>query len=146
MMDRRALAGLFDALIFLAIAALVSVSLLSMLGAPSSETDDREMDRVEAAHTVLLRSTVIDASGNPGSLERLFMLENVDGGRYENNITLVLDLLLPGREWRWSVHYGDRSWTFGGEVMAGEVHCSILRTSFDGSELEFRLESWPAYS
>lgn len=140
--DRRALAGIFDALIFLAIASLVSVSMLSALGGPSPTEDDR-YKRVDAAHTVLLRSTVIDARGNQATIEEVFKLDQVERAGYENNITAILDLLLPGTEWRWSVVNGGRSWAYGNVVVPeGEVYCSIVRAPFNGSEVEYRLDAW----
>jgi hypothetical protein len=144
--DRRAIAGLFDALIFLAIASLVSVSLLSALGGPAS-ADDEMQKKVDAAHRVLLRTTVDDPRGNPTPIEEMFKIDSVEGMECGKNITMVLDLLLPGTEWRWSAEKGDRSWAFGNEsVPGGTIYCSIIRAPFNGSVVEYRLDVWIPYS
>lgn len=145
-LDRRGLAGLFDALIFLTIASLVSVSLLSALGAPSS-AGDRQSERVDAAHVVLLRSTVPDAAGNQISVEEIFMLQLADRVDCGDNITGMLDLLLPGTEWRWTVESGPHNWTFGrATVPPGPVYCSVVRAPFNGSEVVYRLDCWASHS
>lgn len=144
--DRRALAGLFDALIFLAIASLVSVSLLSVLGGPSP-AGGHQGERVDASHTALLRSTVPDEKGNQVTIEELFMLQLADRVDIEGNITSILDLLLPGTEWRWSVQIGSKNWSFGRtEIPPGPVYCSIVRAPFNGFEVIYRLECWAAQS
>ncbi|MDW5563657.1 MAG: hypothetical protein SA339_10560 [Methanomassiliicoccus sp.] len=139
--DRRALAGLFDALIFLAIASLVSVSLLSAIGV--SHDDGRRDHRVDAVHTALLRSTVDDSMGNPCSVQDLFKLEVVGPKDHEEEISSVLELLLIGKEWRWSVIYGERSWSYGTDTVPDDtVRCSVVRAPFNGSFIEYRLEVW----
>ena len=144
--DRRGLAGLFDALIFLAIASLVSVSLLSALGG-LSPAGGHQSERVDAAHITLLRSTVLDEQGNQVTIEELFMLklaERVDRGK---NITSILDLLLPGTEWRWSVQTDSQNWCFGRTtILSGPVFCSTFRAPFNGSEVVYRLDCWAAQS
>ena len=145
--ERTGLTAIFDALIFLAIASLVSVTLLTALGAPSSHSDEGVVSRVSSSHLVMLRTTVADSSGNPCTLEDLFKLESVDVRRYEDNLTLVLDLLLTGLEWRWTVEHEGHLWTFGDEVgPSGDLFSSIVRAPFDGSVVEYRLEAWYAYS
>jgi len=140
--DKRALAGILDALIFLAIASLVAVSLLSACGHPS-RSDDAVGERVDAAHAVLLRSTVLDAQGNSMTVEEAFKLGTLGPDVYENNVTMVLDLLLPGMEWRWSVERGADTWTYGDqEVPTGEVYCSLIRAPLDDAELIYRLDAW----
>jgi hypothetical protein len=144
--DRRGLAGLFDALIFLTVASVVSVSLLSALGGTSSAGSEQD-ERVDAVHNVLLRSTVIDGRGNPISIEEEFKLNTGDRTGLEDNISAILDLLLPGSEWRWSVEHGPRVWTFGKDIVPdGPVHCSIARAPFNGGEVVYRLDVWTAQS
>lgn len=143
--DRGGLAGLFDALIFLAIASLVSVSLLSALSAPSSH-QEAGSGRVDAAHSVLLRSTVSDARGNPLTIEEVFKLR-ASGDAYASNISMVLGLLLQGLEWRWTVETPSRPYAFGQETVAdGPILCSVIRAPFDGGEVVFRLEAWAPHS
>lgn len=140
--DRRALAGILDALIFLAIASLVAVSLLSAYG-HTYRSDDAVSERVDAAHAVLLRSTVLDVQGNFMTVEEAFKLETVGPCVYENNVTMALDLLLPGMEWRWSVERGAGTWTYGDqEVPKGEVYCSLVRAPLDNGEVIYRLDAW----
>jgi hypothetical protein len=139
--DRRGLAGLFDALIFLAIASLVSVSLLSALG---GQQPHREVgsERTDIVHEVLLRSTVADVRGNPVTIEEAFKL-GASGERYGGNISMVLDLLLPGSGWQWTVETSSRSYAFGSEaVTSGPVYCSVVRAPIDGGEVVFRLQVW----
>lgn len=145
--ERTGMAAIIDALVFLAIASIVSVSLLAALGAPSSHPDDRPASRVISSHIVLLRTTIADSSGNPCTLEDLFKLESVDVQSYEDNLTLALGLLLPSMEWRWTVEHEGCRWTFGSEaVPSGDLFCSIVRAPFDGSEIEYRLEAWYTYT
>lgn len=140
--DRRGIAGLFDALIFLAIASLVSASLIASLSAHGSSVEARN-ERIDTAHTVLLRSTVNDSRGNPVTIEELFKLRD-SGGSYEDHITAVLDLLLPRSGWRWSVERGEHRWTFGsGSVPEGDVICSVLRAPIGDQEVVYRLDAWP---
>jgi hypothetical protein len=140
--DRRALAGLFDALVFLAIASLVSVTMLSAMGGTSS-ANDRQSERVDAAHMALLRSTVPDDQGNQMTIEEIFMLRRTDRVNCEANITSILDLMLSGNGWRWSVETGSENWTFGTTILPpGPICCSVVRAPFNGSEVVFRLDCW----
>lgn len=143
MMRKEGIAALFDALIFLAIAALVSVVLLSAFSGGERGPDGEQQTRVEAAHLVLLRSTVEDEVGNNHTVEEMFKLNSVAGSAV--HIEATMDLLLPGLEWRWTVQCGGTSTGYGSTTApgAGEpLFCSQVRAPLDGAEVVFRLEAW----
>ena len=143
---KEGVAALFDAMMFLAIAAVVSVALLSTFSGQQDEVAGRMQEEVEAAHLVLLRSTVVDGMGNAHPIEELFKLGEVNDNADEN-ITTILDLLIPGSDWRWTVERGGLTHsistmpTWPGE---GAVFCSVIRAPIDGGEICFRLEVRPA--
>lgn len=138
------MAGIFDAFVFLAIASLVSVSLLAAFTAPSPE-EGEEQRRVEDSLTVLLRMTVTGADGNVRALQETLLMSGGAGERVEEKISMTLEMLLPGWEWRWSVH---RSGTELAAVSSssivpeGTVYCSIVRGTLHGELVEHRLEAW----
>jgi hypothetical protein len=142
--SREGMAGIFDAFVFLAIASLVSVSLLAAFSAPSLE-EGEEQQRVEDSLTVLLRTTVKGADSNAQVLQEVFLMSKDVGQEMEVQISMTLDLLLPGWDWRWSVH---RSGTeiavvsISPIVPEGTVYCSIVRQTFHGEVVEYRLEAW----
>jgi hypothetical protein len=145
MMNRDGIAALFDALIFLAIASLVAVALLSAFSGGEQGPDEEVQSRVEAAHLVLLRSTLRDAGGNDHPVEELFKLEGVGDGEYQDPIEDVTDLLLPGLGWRWTVQCGDTILSYGSATLPGPrepLFCSLVRAPLNGEEVVFRLEAW----
>jgi hypothetical protein len=143
--DRRGLTALFDALVFLTIIAVVSTTLLSFYGDHVIKDRDTEDNDVEVVHQVLLRTTVVDPTGNPCSLEDLFTMDDIDASFYSDTVRSILDLLAPGHGWRWTICRSDREWSIGdNRPDGGEVHCSIVSAPYHWSELEFRLEIWPS--
>jgi hypothetical protein len=144
--DRRGLTALFDALVFLAVIAVVFTTLLTFYGDHASMDGGAEDDDVVVVHQVLLRTTVVDPIGNPCPLEGLFSMGYIDASRYSDTVRSILDLIAPGHGWRWTICRSDGEWSFGDDrPEGGDVHCSIVRAPYHGSELEFRLEIWPAY-
>ncbi len=143
MLDKHAMAGLFDAFVFLAIAALVSVSLLTALS-PSAEKEGDGQQQVESTLTVVLRSTVRDGDGNSRSVQETLLSSGGADNGSEEHIARTLDLLLPGWEWRWTVHRadGDEVLSNSDEQAPGAVHCSIAHSTFQGQAVEYRLEAW----
>ncbi len=138
------MAGIFDAFVFLAIASLVSVSLLTAFGAPSPE-EGEEQRRVEDSLTVLLRATVIDSDGNARSLQEMYLSRSVTGDGIEDEITMTLEMLLPGWEWRWSVHRSGIEVAVVATNMIvpeGTVYCSIIHSALLGEAVEYRLAAW----
>ncbi len=146
MMGKRdGIAALFDALIFLAIASLVSVALFSAFNAEDREPCGDERSRVEAAHQVLLRSTIEDNEGNALSLEELFKLSGPEGWVNKERIEKILDLLLPGLGWKWTVLSGENMIDYGSAPVPGPgepLFCSLVRAPINGEEMVFRLEAW----
>ncbi len=145
MMRKDAIAALFDALVFLSIAALVSVALLSAFSGGEGRPNGEQQTRVDAAHLVLLRSTVEDGDGNNHSVEELFKLNGVAGSEVRVHIETTMDLLVSGSGWRWTVTCGDFSVVYGTSTVpgAGEpLFCSLVRAPLDGEEMVFRLEVW----
>lgn len=145
MMRKDGVAALFDALIFLAIAALVSVALLSAFNGGERGPDGEQRSRVEAAHLVLLRSTVEDDGGNNHSLEELFKVNYRAGTGIRDHIEATMDLLLPGLEWRWTVRCQDTTAGYGSTTGPGPgepLFCSLVRAPLGSEEVVFRLEVW----
>ena len=139
------IAGLFDALLFLAIASVVSVALLSAFSHQAAGPLGREQDRVEAAHTVLLRSTVVDGAGNSLSVEELFKIEAVEEGEYGIRLGGMLEHLLSGMGWCWTVRHDDHTFTIGSSDLPGidqPLFCSKVSAPMEGGEVTFRLEAW----
>ena len=142
--SREGMAGIFDAFVFLAIASLVSVSLLAAVDGPSPEEGEQQQ-RIEDSLTVLLRATVRDGDGNARSLQEVYLSRSGTQDSIDDEITMTLGMLLPGWEWRWSVH---RS---GNEVAAvatseivpeGTVYCSTAQSTLLGEVVKYRLEAW----
>lgn len=144
--NRHGLTALFDALVFLTIIAVVSTTLLSFYGDYAIRDRDAKDDDVEVVHQVLLRTTVVDPMGNPCAMEDLFTMEDIDTPSYSDAVRSILDLLAPGHGWRWTICRPDGEWSFGDDrPNGGDVHCSIVRAPYHGSDLEFRLDIWPTY-
>jgi hypothetical protein len=142
---KRGIAGLFDALLFLAIVSVVSAALLSAFSHQAAGPLGREQDRVEAAHTVLLRSTVVDGAGNSLSVEELFKIEAVEQGEYDVRLGGMLEHLLSGMRWCWTVQHDDHTFTIGSADLPGmdePLFCSKVSAPLEGGEVTFRLEAW----
>lgn len=142
---KRGIAGLFDALIFLAIASVVSVALLSAFAPQTLGPLGKEQERVEAAHTVLLRSTVFDEAGNSHTVEELFKTGAVQGGEYDGRLRDVLDHLLPGMAWRWTVLSDEGAFALGTTDVPGKgvpLFCSLVHAPMGGEVVDFRLVAW----
>lgn len=138
------MAGMFDALMFLAVASVVSVTLLAAFGERTSAGDDRH-EMVEDAHLVLLRSTAVGPDGNPHSVQELFVTAVCGDDVTKGKVHRTLELLLPGWDWCWSVHRGGSVVVevYHGRSGVGEsIYCSIVRTSYQDEQIEYRLEAW----
>jgi hypothetical protein len=144
-MKSDGIAALFDALIFLAIASLVSTALLSAFSGDLTKADDSLQTKVEAAHLVLLRSTIIDDEGNGHPVEEMFKLKSVREGEYRDHIGDITDLLLPGLGWKWPVQVGETTLGYGPASIPGPrepLFCSLVHAPLNGTEMVFRLEVW----
>jgi hypothetical protein len=145
MMARDGIAALFDALVFLAIASVVSVALLSAFSGTDPGPEGGLQSRVEAAHLVLLRSSVKDGDGNAHSLEALCKLNSELGTEHREHIEDIMDLLLSGLGWRWTVQCGDTGTDLGSTAVPGPgepVYCSLVRAPIGDEAVVFRLEAW----
>jgi hypothetical protein len=141
---KQGMAGIFDAFVFLGIASLVSVSMLTAFAAPSPLEEERQQ-RVEDSLTVLLRTTVKDADGNARALQDLLLTGRGADDGTEEEIALTLELLLPGWEWTWSARRSGIEIAVvstSAVVPEGTVYCSIVRETLQGEVVEYRLEAW----
>jgi hypothetical protein len=142
--SKQGMAGIFDAFVFLAIASLVSVSLLTSFVPPSPAEEERQR-RVEDSLTVLLRTTVKDADGNGRALQHLLLTGRGANDGMEEEIAMTLELLLPGWEWTWSARRSGieiAAVSTSDVVPEGTVYCSIVRETLQGEAVEYRLEAW----
>ncbi len=142
--SKQGMAGIFDAFVFLAIASLVSVSLLTSFVPPSPAEEERQR-RVEDSLTVLLRTTVKDADGNARTLQDLLLTGRGANDSMEEEIAMTLELLLPGWEWTWSARRSGieiAAVATSDVVPEGTVYCSIVRETLQGEAVEYRLEAW----
>ena len=136
---------MFDALMFLAVASVVSVTLLAAFGDRTSAGDDRQ-EMVENVHTVLLRSTAIGHDNNSHPVQELLVAARGGEEATEATVHRTLELLLPGWDWCWSVHRDGSKvmeLSHGRSVAGATVYCSITRTSYQNEQIEYRLEAWP---
>jgi hypothetical protein len=141
----KGVAGLFDALFFLAVVSVVSVALLAAMDGSDDVIDGRGQDMVDAAHLVLLRSTLPNGSNNTYSIEEMVRAGNYQDALHRENVSETLDLLLPGMEWAWTVVKDGETYRLGGTVGSGvDVFCSIIRSPCGSEEVMFRLEAWRA--
>jgi hypothetical protein len=141
--ERRGLAAVFDAMIFLAIVSVVAVTLLSTISPPPAG-NGVEVD-VEAVHNVLLRSTVTTGPGNNLTVQEAAVTSScIDDNR--NCIQQRMAFLLPGRSWRWTVDHDGAHMVLGTPVVPEgvDVHCSIVRFDLPDGELSCRLDVWRA--
>lgn len=142
---RTGMAAIFDALVFIAVASVASTTLLTAFSDKMPEMGD-EQELVENAHMVLLRSTVSGPNGNPYSVQELFLIaDGVENGIAEH-IPMALELLLPGWNWCWTVERGGKEVAVIVHGQAGAditLYCSITHVTYQGEQVEYRLEAWP---
>ncbi len=126
--SREGLVALLDALVFLAVASVVSVSLLASFGGQSASLDADIQDYVNRAHNVLLRTTYRTAAvdccpdnNKTGTILEASISEIVRAqvnashfsGDLAATISGILDALLPSDVYRytWRIELGGRSFS-----------------------------------
>lgn len=144
--DRRGVAAMFDALMFLAVASVVSVVLLGAFSGASGPQDKVVQEKVEAAHLVLLRSTLPSGSGNNITVMEMAAAE-VIGTRSGSSIDMAseaLPLLLPGMGFLWEVGCGESSMMASSSVPPGgsDIYCSLIDADMPWGKVTFRLKAW----
>ncbi|WP_147654417.1 hypothetical protein [Methanomassiliicoccus luminyensis] len=144
--DRRGMAAMFDAVMFLAVASVVSVALLGVFSAVDAPQDPAVMERVEAAHQVLLRSTLSSSTGNNLTVMEMAATE-VMYGTSQSSLDMAseaLPTLIPGMEFRWEAWCGERSMTTSPASLPGgsDVYCSMADVDMPWGKVTFRLRAW----
>jgi hypothetical protein len=141
--DRSGVAVLFDALMFLTVMTLVSVSMLTLLG---HEQDGADRQRyVDSVHNTILASTVSFQEGPPCTLADLVgsflrLGDDVLEKRIEDEVRSLLDGYFgPGIEFLWSMESGEVHSSFGSDMYrdagGGDVHVSQLRWQENGTAM-----------
>ncbi len=141
--DRSGMAVLFDALMFLTVMTLVSVSMLTLLG--HDQDDDGRQRYVDYVHATILASTIPFQDGPPCTLADL--LESylrLGDGLLEEMIEDAVRPLLegyfgPGIQFQWSMESGEVHSSFGSEMYrdagGGDVHVSQVRWQDNGTAM-----------
>jgi hypothetical protein len=134
------MAVLFDAMMFLTVMTLVSVSMLSLLG--SDQDEDSTQRYVESVHSTILASTVSFQDGPPCTVADLVgsYLRTGDellGKTIEEAVLHLLDgYFVPGIQFQWFMESGELRSCFGSEAYrdggGGDVHVSQVRWDDDG--------------
>ena len=136
--DRLGIAGLFDALIFLAVASLVSVSLIATLSAHVAPVERERGSSSPHRTSPFYRERF---PRNPSTVEELFKLrgqvmvaKSMSRCARPSAAAFRMEMVRGTREHRWA--FGSK------QVPNGDVICSIF-SPIDGQEVTYRLEAWP---
>ncbi len=146
--DRSGMAVLFDALMFLTVMMLVSVSMLTLLGNDQDEADRQRY--VGSVHATILASTISFQEGAPCTLADLVetylrLGDDMLQKRIEDEVRPLLDGYFgPGIEFLWSMERGEVHSSFGSDMYrdagGGDVHVSHLRWQDNGTAMECGLK------
>lgn len=160
MLGKRGQAALLDAMIFLTVAAIVSVSLVAVTTNRYQDQDVNLRDYVGRAHEVILRTTVQMASSgeNEGTWMTvsdfavayfLTMNKGDDLDSYQKgmqNIARMIEGLIPyWANFTWTVILGSEKLLIGDAAINTEcVWPSSINSEMPilGGELQFKLEIW----
>ncbi len=147
-MNSSAQAVIMDALIFLIVASVVSVTLLNSLAKATIDEDAQQF--VERAHRVLLHSTVHwESTGRNQTISEFILLnaQNLDDKQWkmeEEAVKEILDfILLPRFDYCWriecqnEVHYLGTS----DNNVRGDIYASRFMID-EASGVEAVLEAW----
>lgn len=144
--DRRGMAAMFDALMFLAVASIVSVALLGAFSGAAGPQDQAVQEKVEAAHLVLLRSTLAGGSGDNITVLEMTAAEVADRaqGSSLDMAAEALPLLLPGMGFEWRVECGERTLvtSSSGPPAGSDIYCSQVDMGMPWGQVVFRLRAW----
>jgi hypothetical protein len=143
--DRSGLAVLFDAMMFLTVMSIVSVSLLSVLTVDIGEKN-RDQDFVEGVHSVLLRSTLELGTGPPQTLADAienFLRWNDSGlgSSIGHHVSIVLDSYFgPGFHYLWCIERGDVTLEVSSEgyQVKGKAEVHVSQVLWDGDDGSMR--------
>jgi hypothetical protein len=141
--DRSGMAVLFDALMFLTVMTLVSVSMLSLLG--SDQDNDGSQRYVDSVHATIMASTITFQEGPPCTLADLVesylrLGDDRLGERIEDEVRPLLDGYFgPGIQFQWFMECDEVRSSFGSDMYqeggGGDVHVSQVRWQDDGAEM-----------
>ena len=140
--DRSGMAVLFDAMMFLTVMTLVSVSMLSLLG--SDRDEDGTQRYVDSVHSTILASTISFQEGPPCTVADLVgsYLRTGDellGKMIEGTVLPLLDGYFgPGIQFQWFMESEELRSSFGSEAFrdgGGDVHVSQVRWQDDGKAM-----------
>jgi hypothetical protein len=143
--DRSGLAVLFDAMMFLTVMTIVSVSLLSVLSVDHGETN-RDQEFVEGVHSAMLRSTLELGTGPPRTLADAienFLRWNDPGlgGSIGHHVSVVLDSYFgPGYHYLWCIERGDVTLEVASEgyEVKGKAEVHVSQVLWDGDDGSMR--------
>jgi len=136
------MAVLFDAMMFLTVMTLVSVSMLSLLGSDHDEDGTRRY--VDSVHSTILASTISFEEGPPCTVADLVgsFLRTGDvrlGKMIEAAVQPLLDGYFgPGIQFQWFMENGESRTSFGSGAFrdgGGDVHVSQVRWQDDGKAI-----------
>jgi hypothetical protein len=147
--------AIFDALIFLAVSSLVSVSLLSSIAPMNPSTDDESQRYIDRAHAVFLRTSVeieatngveIDGEGRRTLTVFEFVLTRIvemeAGGDTDKGVdsskllSAILDaLLLPRFHYSWKAKHDSMNYSFSNSLYLGNRTGGSLYVSTIVSEM-----------
>jgi len=142
-MKQDGVAALLDALIFLAVVAVVSTALLAAASPRALPPPAEASSELDAVHEALLRCTV---PASPG--KALPLLEAVVQGSEvsppaKDVIERILGELLPTMDWRWAVSMPSGADAIGRSIPAGvDIFASVVRVPAPGGEVVFTLQAW----
>jgi hypothetical protein len=137
------MAVLFDAMMFLTVMTLVSVSMLSLLG--SDQDEDVAQRYVESVHSTILASTISFQEGPPCTVADLvgsFLRtgKELSGEMIEEAVLpLLAGYFGPGIQFQWFMENGESRYSFGSRSFqdggGGDVHVSQVRWQDDGKAI-----------
>ena len=146
--DDHGMAILFDALMFLTVMAIVSVSFLNIMNSDPDE-DEKFQSYVEAAHRSLLCSTFVSDGGPPHSISDVVQayLVNEDQDLATKIIDQMRSILEgyfgPGNVYSWVAKYRGSHLQVDGDELSehlhGEVHVSTVEWIESGEVAQFSL-------
>ena len=141
--DRSGMAVLFDALMFLTVMTLVSVSMLTLLGYDQDGSDRQRY--VGSVHATILASTISFQEGPPCTLADLVdsylrLGDDLLEKRIEDEVRPLLDSYFgPGIEFLWSMESGEVHSSFGSDMYrdagGGDIYVSQLRWQDNGTAM-----------
>lgn len=135
------MAALFDSLIFLAVVAMVSITLLSTASLDPAAPENNGAKELDAVHEALLRCTVPVSQGKNASLMEAAMRSGTITVEMQQMVSSTLDELLPVMMWRWTFISPLGTGSMGDEVPAGQDIYASAVTVADGSYI-FTLQAW----